>query len=338
LQSRSLKSAFGGITYFLICTFIALLLAIFNVSCSKAENYKSLPELTTSYNPQHFAKITTDDNDIFIEGRFYPAMLSRISLTPSGLHSDPHVNPNGEFTSVLTSTARNGEYALNFTLESGDTFYYRIFRQNGQWILPDYSMIEKNCAKLDAIVEIDKEITASYISDDVDSINNTLDKIKNLSDEICFDAKSDYEKARAISQWVSSNIYYDHDASEDSVTLSNITLDNIISNHRTVCAGFANIYAALCDAQDLDVINIRGGTIQRNISHSGLEESSERHEWNAVWIGERWIFVDTTWNTQNIYSGGEYRDGSTNLKFFDISIEAISADHRFDLIERRKYY
>ncbi len=334
----SLKSAVSRVAYFLLCIFIAFLIAISNVSCGKSDNFNSLPELITSYNPQHYAKITTDGNSIFIEGRFYPSTLSRIQLTPSNLHSDPQVNSNGEFTAALTSTARNGEYSLDFTLDNGDTFYYRIFRQNGQWILPNYSMIEQNRTQLDAIIEIDKDITASYIADDINSTNNILDAVENLSNEICVDAKTDYEKALAISQWVSSNIYYDFDASEDSVTLSNITLDNIISNRRTVCAGFANIYAALCNAQGLDVINIRGGTIQRNISHSKLEESSERHEWNAVWIDERWVFVDTTWNTQNTYSGGEYRDGSTNLKFFDISIEAISADHRFDLVERREYY
>lgn len=318
---------------FLICVFIALLL----IGCN-ADNFNPLHELITSYNPHHYAKITADGNNISIKGRFYPHTVSKIQLTPSNIQLSPQVNSDGEFTSTLTSAGKNGEYGLNFTLEGGATFYYRIYRQNGRWILPDYSISERNRTRLDSIIEIEKNITTSYIADDGVRTGDVLDEIKNLSDEICNGANNDYERALAISQWVSSNIYYDLDASDDSVTLTNITLENIVADRRTVCAGFANIYAALCSAQGIDTINIRGGTIQRNISHSMLEGSSERHEWNAVWIDERWVIVDTTWNTQNIYSGGEYRDGSTNLKFFDISIDAISADHRFDLVERRRYY
>ena len=70
---------------------------------------------------------------------------------------------------------------------------------------------------------------------------------KLLSDEFCREISDDYKKLRAISNWVSENIYYDLDAlSPGGSSPEVLSLDYVLKNKRSLCGGFSNITAALC--------------------------------------------------------------------------------------------
>ena len=88
-------------------------------------------------------------------------------------------------------------------------------------------------------------------SGDPETARQVLSRVRELSDEICVGITGDYDKLRAISQWVSRNMYYDKDASEKGVTEDMLTLEHVLEYHRSVCFGWSNLFSALCQAQGI---------------------------------------------------------------------------------------
>ena len=62
------------------------------------------------------------------------------------------------------------------------------------------------------------------------------------------------------------------------------------------------------------------------------------HSWNMAVIDGRQIWVDTVWNSTNSYSDRYYAEGLQDMQYFDISIAALSQDHRVTRFEYRDYF
>ena len=55
-------------------------------------------------------------------------------------------------------------------------------------------------------------------------------------------------------------------------------------------------------------------------------------------MDNRWVIVDSCWNTRNAFRDGEYIIGSKDEQYFDITPFALSLNHRADKIEERHYF
>lgn len=170
-----------------------------------------------------------------------------------------------------------------------------------------------------------------------ENVRKTLELVKSTSDEICRGIDSEYDKLYAISQWVSRNFYYDYDASESSVTQENIAISSVLETRRTVCLGFANLYAALCQAQGIDCRVVHGVAAAVG-TFDATNGEGEIHEWNVAIIDGKTIWVDSLWNTSNSYRDGVYEDGNIIEKYFDISDEMLARNHRADRVDIRNYF
>ncbi len=175
---------------------------------------------------------------------------------------------------------------------------------------------------------------------DIERADDVMRYIQSLSDEICEGITDDYDKAYALAMWTGTNIAYDFDAAEDDGSALSVTsLDAIIrNNYRTTCAGFANFYSALCHAQGIYCLNMKGGTASDGWSRSQLEEAPANHEWNAVIIGGKWYYTDCTWISDKSYKDGIY-SGENNIKPFYamFGFGEMSIEHRIDRCEHRCY-
>jgi len=207
-------------------------------------------------------------------------------------------------------------------------------------ITPLESILSNNAKKLSNISEYDGEIISDYISinKDIGARKKVMSEITSLSETICDNADNDYDKCIAIADWVSDNISYDFDAAHNSVDLNVICLENVLSRRRTTCAGYSNLFSALCSVQGIYCINLRGGTAADGITPARLEEAPINHEWNACLINNKWIFIDTTWASNNAYQNGTFSisDGRTDF-YIDFSFEEMSAEHRIDIAEHRDF-
>ena len=193
-------------------------------------------------------------------------------------------------------------------------------------------------ALLDNSVEVSSDAMARYISADGDEevIRLTLMEIQRISEDICRGLTDEREKLRAISEWTARNIYYDYDARNTSVTEETVCLAHILETRRTVCMGFANLCAALAEAQGIDCRVVHGAAVPIGSFSEG--DSGELHEYNVAIIDGEPLWFDSLWDTSNGYIMGEYREGRFREKYFDMELLTLSKNHRADRIEIREYF
>ncbi len=103
---------------------------------------------------------------------------------------------------------------------------------------------------------------------------------------------TDYEKAKAICNWVSNNIKYDYDYYYDRKKDVDLDLESILESRTTICAGYTELANALLQAQGIPALRVTG--------LAGAENASdwEGHAWSEAYVDGRWIMIDTTWGTE----------------------------------------
>lgn len=137
--------------------------------------------------------------------------------------------------------------------------------------------------------------------------------------------KSDYDKIKAIYNWVAENIYYDkplyNNMKKNKQALDVVSGDpKVIYERRyAVCGGYTAFTVALLRAV---------GIPAKGISGVVNSDSKFGHGWTQAWVSKdkRWLIMDTTWGSSNSYNGS-YSKGSVRSKFFDMSLETLSKTH-----------
>ncbi len=129
------------------------------------------------------------------------------------------------------------------------------------------------------------------------------------------------DKARAIYDWVSSNITYDY-ALLDSLNSPWASMDvirsqspeNVLLSRRAICQGYADLYKALADKMGL-----RAEVVSGAVKDGNGEVPRFGHAWNVVKIATEWELIDATW--------GANSDGTINEKYFFALPEDMIVNH-----------
>lgn len=277
-----------------------------------------------------------------MEGCYKNDPVTDISFQNCGtVSSTLKVNDDGTFSSVLNPSESFGNSdRLVITLKSGARLSYLIMYDDNRYF-PDNKLGEQNLSVLEKAVPTSAKSWAGYVTDELteESVKQTLDEIAYLADYIAGDIKDEYKKLEAIAKWVSDNIYYDRDARENSVTQSEICIKNVLKSRKTVCVGYSALFSALCEAQGLYVVNVKGTVTSDTVDYSELADGPVNHEWCAALIDDRWIWVDCVWNSNLKFKNNEFTSlGANTEMYFDISPLALSFDHCAYLAEKRYYF
>lgn len=205
-------------------------------------------------------------------------------------------------------------------------------------------VLENNINKMKKINSYGPEFVIDYITTtgNKSDVVGTLDKIQKLSDSLSSGLTDDYDKMKVFSYYVRENIYYDFDAAHNSVTFDVICLQNVLERKRTTCAGYSNLFSALCNAQGIYCINIRGAAPGDGITRQTLnsENAATNHEWVAAYYEKenRWVYVDDTWNSNNSYRNGTFKYYESTTRYFDISLELLSIEHKARIVDYRNFF
>lgn len=299
-------------------------------------------ELVTGENEEYYSKITINSRSVLISGCYKNDPVTDITLQNCGtVSSTLKVNPDGTFTSVLNPSEPIGSSdRIVITLKSGAKLSYLIMYDDNRYF-PDNKLSKQNQSVLEKAVPTSAKSWAGYVTDDLteEGVKQTLDEVAYLADYIAGDIKDDYKKLEAIAKWVSDNIYYDRDARENSVTQSEICIKNVLKSRKTVCVGYSALFSALCEAQGLYVVNVKGTVTSDTVDYSDLADGPVNHEWCAALIDDRWIWVDCVWNSNLKFENNEFISVGANTEmYFDISPLALSFDHCAYLAEKRYYF
>ncbi len=247
---------------------------------------------------------------------------------------------NNSFVFTLDGTdMRKGYLNLQLWNETGST--YRIKHDSEGFSFPDVMKIAVNNADVVSSPKaLTYEQTLKYITKDgtPDNADAVLKKVKTLSDKICRGLRTDYDKLRAISRWVSENIYYDHPAYKDGIPAACLSLEYMLENSSSVCGGYAAMTSALCEAQGITCLHINGDAINQ-VNCYAEADNGVHHEWNYAVIGSKGVWVDSGWNSYgNLYDGGKYSQEGIGYTYFDIGSEVFALDHKARSAALRNYF
>ena len=133
-------------------------------------------------------------------------------------------------------------------------------------------------------------------------IESSSNEIMELAKAITLNSKTDYEKAKAIYDWVASNINYDYEKfkKQQENNYDNVYgALNTLSTKLGVCYDYAALTAALGRASGLQTKLVKG--------EGRIEGFTGYHAWNEVFVSEqnRWVKLDATFAAT---SGKNYFD------------------------------
>ncbi len=294
--------------------------------------------LYTSHDPLHHFRLTFDGSSIILDGVYEGQEVTRMALDSGG-----SVKPQYEgdrVTAVLRAGYGSGYDELLISFRSGISIPVHIlYDESGcpQPLLTD--AFGRSMQGLAHPITIPPAAVMEYVLPEGSAAERkaVLEQVRDISEQICEGLDSDYDKARALAVWVSKNIYYDYVAYNSEVNVETLSLSRTLELQRSVCGGYANLYAALCQAQGLTCHVVKGTVIQGGGSFAEGGHAAPSHEWNVLELDGRHIWVDTLWNTDNAYNG-EYIYGAQKLRYFDISDECMTANHRAERVEVREFF
>jgi hypothetical protein len=113
------------------------------------------------------------------------------------------------------------------------------------------------------------------------------ESITTLSNQICNGLTSDYERAKAIFDWVTTNIEYDYDYYNGLKKGVTIYPESVLASRLTVCDGYARLTQSLLQVQHIPTLYVSG------LADNGT--GMEGHAWNLALVDDRWIYIDSTW-------------------------------------------
>lgn len=346
------RPSFYGRRVKLILIYIFFVFALVTLQASRAfaEDYIRPPGRTNLIRTSHIADCYSifecSGDTISARGCYANDRLRKMYIAnkedASGSYS-MHASADGSYTAELTLNAEDGHHSLVLKMNSGALMIYRIYYDSQiGWYFPLNGLEKKNSEVTEHIYDAPLEAAALYLSasDDPDEINTALEQIRRYAEEVTAGLDDDYDKARAISQFIAKSFYYDADARDTDAGLDTIALYNVLRSGRTVCGGFANMFCAMAEAVGIDAVNIKGGTVNRQIPYENLPEGAQNHEWSAFWYEkeQRWVWEDACWDGAGTYENGEYKPGDPREMYFDITDEALALNHRADKAERRRYF
>lgn len=234
---------------------------------------------------------------------------------------------------------RPGEYSLELYRGTEEYTTYSLFVDGVQiqWNggegtflrSPAYALNQKRTGSENST----PQALAAYLkaSQDIQSDDQAIIRLANT---ITAGLETSYAKAMAVHDWVCGEIYYDYDALCGRTPYGEQSALAVLSRRRTVCAGYANLTAALLRAAGIPAKTVSGYALGLS-GGSGFPQavlnggSDTNHAWVEAWADNRWIIIDPTWDSGNDWEYGRASEskGCCQHRYFDIAPELFAADH-----------
>lgn len=183
-------------------------------------------------------------------------------------------------------------------------------------------------------IPIDLYNLSKYTLSTLNIESHDIEVIK-LAREICRFSHNDYNRLLCIHDWITENLYYDYDSLIDNQYIKNShrALNAIKLDKKCVCSDFTYLNLALARVFKIPSIGILCNAVKNYSKTFHLDTGIEKeaHIFSAFYIEDRWVLVDCTWDCSNKIEKGVFqkRENVYNRKYFDITLDLISATHQF---------
>ncbi len=225
----------------------------------------------------------------------------------------------------------DGRYRLMvYFREAGEEEYLSYYDniglicENGFWRIDIPEVYENNCKKYEKGRHLNPNDYLALTFQNEGEEN----KIKEIATELTAGAESDYEKLKRINDYLAKNLYYDWDCYLGGCGQVERETVEIINSKKAVCAGYADIAQKLMRASGIPSRLVNGHVIWYYQDWDDVDHSKINHVWNEAYVDGRWVTVDVTWNSTNVYKQGAYHEGRVKHLYFDPDLLAFSATHK----------
>ncbi|UVI28352.1 transglutaminase-like domain-containing protein [Paenibacillus spongiae] len=214
--------------------------------------------------------------------------LSKLDKGAIGIRYDA---PAGKVTkAVITKGANSYTYSLD-KAKATKPIWLPLQMGNGAYSV----VILENVTKTKYRAVLSKSVTvkvpngADIYLHSIQHVNwMDAKKTAAKAKELTRNSKTDEEKAKAIYQYIISNVKYDFVLAKkltDSAYIPDI--DATLAASKGVCYNFASLYAAMLRSEGIPAKLVMGTTSQVDGYHA----------WNEVYLNGKWVLVDTTVDT-----------------------------------------
>ncbi len=198
--------------------------------------------------------------------------------------------------------------------------HFRIKPENGGWVLRTAPAADHNLTLQNEWINLADTFDAPI-----------SDAVKKQSDEICRGITNDYEKLWALHKWVAENIYYDWDDYYDTKS-GEYDPDSVLKKRATICQGYSELLEAMIEAQGIPAIITKtyAAGVSSNLDFWQMKELPDdtNHAHVEAFVNKRWVTMDATWDSKNVYSNGKYETHlPTSYEYFDPTPEDFAYDH-----------
>ena len=155
---------------------------------------------------------------------------------------------------------------------------------------------------------------ASNIESYINTYNNALNEFYN---QAITGQESIKDKIVAINKAICNKVRYGFGKGEDSIYANDIrTTYGALVNGLAVCEGYARLFKACMDKLNVPCVLVSGYGI--------VGEYVEEHMWNYVYLEDKWLGVDVTWNDGDT-EGAEKKD---NLDYMLVNGNKMFIEHK----------
>lgn len=164
-----------------------------------------------------------------------------------------------------------------------DSLYDRRSEQNKYYISSISTATDTDGTPTE--IQVHYQYSAAEIKDRREKETKFNSLVKEIVKNNVTAGMSDFEKARALHDYLILNCEYDYENyQKGTVPNASYTANGALVNHTAVCAGYARAYQALLTEAGISSYYVSGQT------------TTGAHAWNIIQIDGEWYHVDTTWD------------------------------------------
>lgn len=164
-------------------------------------------------------------------------------------------------------------------------------------------------------------ISQAYLNGDTSGLDEeqiqVLEKASQVIDEIITDDMTDYEKELAVHDYIISETEYDPGMLGvfETPSYGSDTPYGTLCEHKAICKGYTTTFQLLMDMLEIECISIYAA-----------DEDGDNHAWNQVRIGDKYYYVDVTWDDPV----PDVKDGMIRHDYFNVSEAEMKKRHIWD--------
>ena len=293
-------------------------------------SYKSSANVKLSYEGSYDVWAIVRDSNGAEVGRYFEIHVKALTNTSK------IVNAKDGSKLTLKQVDRGTTVSLRASAKGGwgnyrFAFQYRNPNSSTWNVLKDYSAINNTKLKLE---ELGNYIVRIFVKDSQGEVkfkDFTIHVVKseaeifteNVIPKIIRSSMSDFDKAKAIHDWIINYADYDiENYNNDSIPETSNTAEGLYQTGKAVCGGYARAFTLLASNAGLEVKTIFG----KGVGHAGAEP--EAHAWNQVKIDGQWYNVDVTWDDPIVTI--DTNESNLSYQYFLVPDSVFYANHTPD--------